>query len=433
MSVVMGVDQHRAQISAEWIDTVTAEVFRARIAPADRAGVRRFLTRFDGADLEVALEATTGWRFVVEELERVGAEAHLAEPTETSGLKSKKKRAKTDWADARHLRELLLLGRLPESWIPPAHILDLRGRVRLRHTLSHQRTEWQQRIQAVLYHHGFPQRRDLLTLEKRQWLAGLKLPAAGREQVRIALEMIDALDIQLSPFDMTLRAYARKQPGCQALIDQIYGVGELTSITILAELGDARRSPSSRDAVRYSGLDITVYQSDQRRAPGHLSRQGPPALRWALYEAAQRARFPASPDRDYYLQLDERIGGNRACLALARKLLKRSYRILKAPRRRRPQARRRLTSRAPGRPKSTDDPRPAPDDRADPPRDRPRKNERPHHHLQGHPTPSCRRPGNHPGSRSKVSMGARTHNPLLQRAHAPPGPTRATPLTTTTP
>ena len=82
--------------------------------------------------------------------------------------------------------------------------------------------------------------------------------------------------------------------------------------------------------VRYSGLDITVYQSDAHRAPGHLSRQGPPALRWALYEAAQRARFPASPDRAYYLQLAERIGGNRACLALARKLLKRSYHLLKA-------------------------------------------------------------------------------------------------------
>ncbi|MBV8218645.1 MAG: IS110 family transposase [Solirubrobacterales bacterium] len=330
MSLVMGMDQHRAQISAEWIDTMTAEVFRARVAPADRSGVRKFLERFAGEGLEVALEATTGWRFVVEELERVGAEVHLAEPTETSGLKGKKKGAKTDWADARHLRELLLLGRLPESWIAPAHILDLRGRVRLRHTLSHQRTEWQQRIQAVLYHHGIPRRRDLLTLEKRQWLARQKLPAAAREQVTIALEMIEAFDIQLAPFDTTLRAYARKQPGCRALIDRIYGVGELTSVTILAELGDVRRFPSSRDTVRYSGLDITVYQSDQRRAPGHLSRQGPPALRWALYEAAQRARFPASPDRGYYLQLAERIGGNRACLALARKLLKRSYHILKA-------------------------------------------------------------------------------------------------------
>jgi transposase len=52
-------------------------------------------------------------------------------------------------------------------------------------------------------------------------------------------------------------------------------------------------------------------------------------LRWTLYEAAQRARFPTSPDRAYYLQAAARIGGNRACIALARKLLKRSYHILR--------------------------------------------------------------------------------------------------------
>jgi transposase len=122
VSLVMGMDQHRGQISAEWIDTITGEIARARVTPADRAGVRKFLGRFKGSDLEVALEATTGWRFLVEELGRVGAEAHLAEPAETSGLKGRKNRAKTDWADARHLRELLLIGRLPESWIAPAHL-----------------------------------------------------------------------------------------------------------------------------------------------------------------------------------------------------------------------------------------------------------------------------------------------------------------------
>ena len=108
-----------------------------------------------------------------------------------------------------------------------------------------------------------------------------------------------------------------------------YGIGDLTAVTILAELGDARRFSSSRHAVRYAGLDITVKQSDQRRAPGHLSRQGPPALRWALYEAAQSARRHSSPDRDYYQQAAERLGGNRACLAVARKLLKRSYHTLR--------------------------------------------------------------------------------------------------------
>jgi transposase len=76
-------------------------------------------------------------------------------------------------------------------------------------------------------------------------------------------------------------------------------------------------------------MDITVHQSDQRRAPGHLSRQGPPALRWALFEAAQPAARAGSPDRDYYRQAAERLGANRACLWVARKLLKRSYHALR--------------------------------------------------------------------------------------------------------
>jgi transposase len=139
------------------------------------------------------------------------------------------------------------------------------------------------------------------------------------------LSLIDAHDTQLAPLDQELREHAKRQPGCRALMRH-YGIGPLTSITILAELGDARRFSSSREAVRYAGLDITVHQSDARRAPGRLSRQGPSAL---LFEAAQCARRPGSPDHDYYLQTAARLGGNRACLAVARRLLKRSYHSLR--------------------------------------------------------------------------------------------------------
>ena len=331
VTISMGLDQHRAQITAEWLDRETGEVSRARVAPAHREPVRRFLGRFDGRRLEVALEATTGWRFVVEELERVGARVHLAEPAQTSALRGPKRKAKTDRADARHLRELLVAGRLPECWVAPAHLLDLRAQVRLRHTLVDDRGEWLQRVRAVLYHHGIAHRSELDLLRRcgREWLAELALPDSARQLVTIALEMIDALDTRLGPIDRQLRGWARRQAGCRALIAAHYGIGPLCAAAIVSELGDCRRFSSSRHAVRYSGLDITVYQSDRRRAPGHLSRQGPPVLRWALYEAAQSATRPASPDHAYYRQTAERLGHNRACLAIARKLLKRSYHTLK--------------------------------------------------------------------------------------------------------
>src|SRR5205809_8126675 len=84
--IVMGLDQHRAQITAEWIDTDTGEVERARLSPAHREPVRRLLGRFRGCELEVALEATTRWRFVLEELRGAGAGVRLAEAAAPAGL-----------------------------------------------------------------------------------------------------------------------------------------------------------------------------------------------------------------------------------------------------------------------------------------------------------------------------------------------------------
>ena len=155
MTIVMGLDQHRAQITAEWIDTTTGELSRSRITSAHRAGVRGFAERFRGLEVEVALEAATGWRFVVEELRRAGATVHLAEPAETAARRGSKKRVKNDRADARHLRELVLVGRLPESWIPPEHPLDLRARVRPRHSLGHESPRRGPQKASYVSHTGF--------------------------------------------------------------------------------------------------------------------------------------------------------------------------------------------------------------------------------------------------------------------------------------
>ena len=136
----MGLDQHRAQITAEWIDTETGEVQRARVAPADRAAGARgsWIASAAGSSRSRWRRRPAGGSWS-RSCARVGAVVHLAEPAETAALRGPKKRAKSDRADARHLRELLMIERLPESWIPPDHILDLRARVRLRHTLSEQR------------------------------------------------------------------------------------------------------------------------------------------------------------------------------------------------------------------------------------------------------------------------------------------------------
>src|SRR5215211_2763892 len=329
MGIVVALDVHRRQITYKALDRETGELRRGRIAPASRVDVRAWLAQFAGCEAEFALEGTTGWRFVVEEIERAGHTAHLADPAETAAKRGRKRRAKTDNADCDLQLRLLLGGELPESWIPPAHILELRTLVRLRKTLIDQRTAWQQRIHAQLFHQGVPAGLRLRTEAGREALAKAELSPAGRELVALGLRVLDALDLELAPLDRQLRVFARRQPGCRALMQRLYGVGPVSATAILAELGDARRFSSSDDAVRHAGLDITVYQSDEKRAPGHLSHEGPAVLRWALFEAAQSAARPSSPDRSYYLQVAERIDHNRACLSVARKLCRRAYHLLR--------------------------------------------------------------------------------------------------------
>lgn len=328
MAIVGGFDVHRNQITFDYLDTQTGHISRGEIRPVTAASLRTWLRRFEGQTVAFALEATTGWRFVVDELIRAGAEAHLAEPADTRALRGPKRRAKNDRNDARHLRDLLLAGNLPESWIPPVQIQEMRTLVRLRKTLVDERSAWQHRIQATLFQHGQPPRPSRLRADYQGWLEALSLPTAARLSIELALRMVDSINQELAPLDSQLLQLARRLAGSRALMRH-FGIGPITAVAILAEHGDARRFSSSRKAVRHSGLDITVYESDRKRAPGRLSRQGPPVLRWALYEAANCASRSSSPDHAYYLSVAARAGHNRARLAVARRLMRRAHHSLR--------------------------------------------------------------------------------------------------------
>jgi transposase len=329
MEMVSGLDLHRSQITFRTVDLRTGELQRGRIYPGAREALREWLGQFEpGTDAHFALEATTGWRFVVEEIQRLGFVAHLADPAELSARRGPKRRAKTDHADCELMVDVLLEGRLPESWIPPDHILELRLLVRLRKTLVDQRIEWQQRLQAQLFHQGVVPGLRMCDPGDRVRILEADVSPAGRQMIHTGFEMLDGFDAQLAPLSAQLTALAKAQPGCRALQRQLYGVGWLTAASILAELGDCRRFHSVDQAVRASGLDVTVYESNGHRPGGHLARQGPQVLRWALFEAAQCAARASSPDHAYYLRVRDRIDHNRACLSVARKLCRRACHIL---------------------------------------------------------------------------------------------------------
>ena len=334
MPIVGGLDIHRRQITFDYPGTGTGQVRRGQISPADREHLRAWLARFAGRDdVAFAVEGCAGWRYVAGELAAAGISAHLAEPADTAFARGRKRHAKTGKTDARHLRMLLAEGRLPECWIPPARILECRALLELYNDLRRERTAWAQRIHAVLFHQGAPVLGEG-ALRTELGIAGLRaasavhLSAAGQLQVATALEMIDALEARLDIVRHQLTDAARHLTGAKVLAARLYGVGPVTALAITCWLGGAGRFSSSRQAVRFAGLDITVSSSDRKGPPGRLSRQGPPVLRWAVYEAGKTHARASAPDHAYYAAVKDRCNGKRAALSEARKILRQAHHIL---------------------------------------------------------------------------------------------------------
>ena len=214
-SMVGGLDLHRRQITFEFADTDSGELWRGKLWQPDRQRFRRWLNqevagRAQGRLVELAVEGCTGWRFVVEEITSAGYVAHLAEPADTMAQRGRKRHAKTDRTDSALLRQLLQDGDLPESWIPPAIVLEWRERVRLYKALVDQRTQWGQRIHAECYQHGVavPESR-IRTEATRSWLLGdtVELTAAARQRIGTAYSMIHAIDTHAQPLKKELTRF----------------------------------------------------------------------------------------------------------------------------------------------------------------------------------------------------------------------------------
>ena len=336
MAMVCGLDLHRRQVTFDALETVSGEEWRGRIWRPDRARFRRWLrddvARRANGDVALAVEGCTGWRYVVEEIASAGFEAHVAEPADTQAARGRKHRAKTDRSDARLLRDLLAAGELPESWIPPEPVLEWRERVRLYKSLVDQRTVWCQRIHAQLYQHGVAVPEGAIRSDTTRGMVAdphVQLSPAARERIGVGYRMIDLTDTEAQPLKKTLTRFGTRQPACRALVEAQYGIGGLLAVAVWSELGDCRRFSRSDQAVRHTGLDVSVDASDRRRAGGYLSRQGPQTLRGALYEAAKNSSHHRSPDHDYYAEVKARHGGKIAAISVARKLTRRCYHILR--------------------------------------------------------------------------------------------------------
>src|SRR5262250_1635638 len=322
MSVYVGIDVHRKRSQVAVINQ-DGEVLANRNVPN---GVKPVLSVIGGlpAGTPAAFEAAFGWGWLVELLEDCGFDPHLVHPLQCKAIASA--RLKNDKVDAATLAQLLRADLLPEAWIAPAEVRQLRALLRHRAGLVRLGTQQRNRIHAVVADFGYDRSGSYLSGPGRGWLAGLDLPAVSREIVADCLAVIDGLAPVIDRIDGELRLHAKADPRVKALTT-LPGVGQFTALVMLAEIGGITRFGSARKLPSWAGLTPTVRGSDLTVRHGHISKQGSAWLRWVLNQAAQTAK--RSPEfAPAYAAIAARRGTKIATMAVARKLLTRAWHLL---------------------------------------------------------------------------------------------------------
>lgn len=321
--VYVGMDVHRKRTQIAILDEDGTEVLNRNV-PNDPAELNAILGVLEPRTPAV-FEAAYGWGWLADLCHDLGLEAHMAHPLQCKAIAAA--RLKNDKVDARTLAHLLRADLLPEAWIAPTEVRDLRALLRHRARLVRLQTSLKIRIHAVLADRGVRVDGDLWTKAGRAMLAELDLPQTQRAMVDDNLAMIDAVAVPIKRLYRDIAAIAKPDPRVDAL-RVLPGVGLFTAMTLIAEIGDINRFDSARKLCAWAGLTPTVRNSDVKVRHGHISKQGSTWIRWILVEAAQHARSQP-PFSHTFAHIAHRRGKKIATVAIARKLLARAFHILK--------------------------------------------------------------------------------------------------------
>jgi transposase len=270
-----------------------------------------------GEHPQVVLEATYGWYWAADVLADAGAEVHLAHPLGVIGFAYR--RVKNDLRDAADLADLLRMGRLPEAWIAPPALREVRELVRHRAKLVAWRSGLKASVHAVLAKQGLHLPGDLFGVAGRQLLAAAPLDPAYRLRVNALLRVIDALDFEIQAVGGPLRVALAGDPGFAA-VQQVPGVGPVLAAIFVAEIGDVHRFASAARLASWAGLTPRHRESDTVVRRGPITKQGSTLVRWAAVEAAHGAGHTGWLSQKR-AAIAGRRGRNVATVAVARKLL----------------------------------------------------------------------------------------------------------------
>lgn len=305
----VGIDIHKENLAGCIMDK-NGNISREHNFLFSREAIERFLYGIPNSGITIAIEACGMWRGVYKVLTDLGYEVKLADPRKTHDIACRKK---TDKVDAQILADLVRTNYLPEVWIPDERVLKLRDLARHKSNLTRLRTMVQLKIKGYLLRKG-------TKYSKRIWNKKTLSKLAENDQdiknlVNVYLCLINEEKEALNRIGKTARGM--KEAG---LLMSMTGIGEFSSLMILAEIGDIKRFSSPKALVSYSGLCPGIYQSGstERNIRNNAVNKW---LKWIIYECSGRATMLDPKFQKCYYKVKQRKGLQTARRAVARKML----------------------------------------------------------------------------------------------------------------
>jgi transposase len=269
----------------------------------------------------VILETTTNvWETydVIAPLVSRGLVANAAEVGEIVGA-----RVKTDKEDIKRLLKLLIGGIVPEVWVPPTPVRELRAFISYRHRLVKTGVMIRNRLQSLLHKHNLLLSEAGL-LDQAWWEAQKNISTLEKMQIRQELALLQEVEKLKGAVDEELECQSTGAVwGKQALqLMQLPGVGFVVAMTVLSAIGDISRFETAKQLVGYAGIGAGVHDSGKTHKEKKITKKGRRDLRWAMVEAAWRAvRMSPYWKEEYEKHLKRMRKPNPAIVVIARKLL----------------------------------------------------------------------------------------------------------------
>ena len=240
-------------------------------------------------------------------------------------------RVKTDKEDIKRLITLLIADIVPEVWVPPMHVRELRSLISFRWRLNKQITMSKNRLQSVVQRFNLdPPEGGLLADKNKPWWEEQEFSDLTGFEVEQDLEILETLDRQKEALDQKLAELSNSEPWASDMVYlmQIPGLGPIFSMVILSAIGDIKRFSHPKKLVGYAGLGAGVHASGEKYQEKSITKEGRKELRWALVEAAWRAVGSDPYWKAQHKRLEKRMHRNKATVAIARRLLVSIWHIL---------------------------------------------------------------------------------------------------------